>query len=51
MLGDPLTRPEAVEDGAARKTPLSQFGMDATAEITAQIAACLSGGLVDSEVR
>ena len=50
-LGNFLPRPEAIIDGASPEPPISKLGVNAAAEIRPQVAARLSGILVDREVR
>jgi hypothetical protein len=50
-LGDLLPCTEAVKDCAARKPPVTQKRVDATAEVRSQVQARLPGLLVDREVR
>jgi hypothetical protein len=50
-LGDLLPCTEAVKDCAARKPPVTQKRVDATAEVRSQVQTRLPGLLVDREVR
>ena len=51
LLGDPLSRAEAVVGGAAREPAVPQAGVDAAPEVRLQVRTRLPGGLVDREVR